>query len=75
MPAGLELTDPVPATLTVSTGRLKFAVRVVLPVKVKLQGPVALLQFAFKLLPLPPLHPEKSETPFGVATTETAVPT
>jgi hypothetical protein len=75
MPVGLEETDPVPATLICSVGLLKFAVIVVLPVKVKVQGPVALLQFAVKPLPFPLLQPENSDAPSGVASTETAVPT
>jgi hypothetical protein len=69
MPEGVEDTDPVPvpAKTTESVGLLKFAVTVVLAVRVKLQSPVPLHTVA--------VQPVKLDTLLGVAITVIAVPT
>ena len=67
MPVGLDETEPVPLTWTVSVGRLKLAVMVVLAVNVKLQVPVPEHPA--------PLHPVKFDTLFGVAVNTMAAPT
>lgn len=73
IPVGLELTVPVPTILTVTVGRLKLPVMLVLAVRVKLQDPVEPLQTA--AVPVPPLHPVKFEFPSGVAVNNMADPT
>jgi hypothetical protein len=67
IPIGSEETDPVPATTTVSVGRLKLAVTVVADVTVKSQVPVPLHTVA--------VQPVKFETLLGVAVNTIAVPT
>jgi hypothetical protein len=67
IPVGFELTVPVPTTVTVRTGRLKWAVTAVLAVRVKVQVPVP-VQPA-------PVQPEKFETAFGVAVMSIVLPT
>ncbi len=68
MPAGLEVTDPVPANTTESVGRLNVADRVELALIVKVQvGSVPNAEQA-------PPHPPKIEDAAGVATTVRAVP-
>jgi hypothetical protein len=66
MPAGLELTDPLPTTLTVSVGRLKFAVTATSDVSVRAQAPVPEQP--------PPDQPVKFETLSGWAVNVTCVP-
>ena len=75
MPAGFEFTVPVPVMVTVSVGRLKFAVMLELAVRVKVQGPVVPLQATTFAFPEPLLQPVKFDTPLGVAVIVMGVPT
>jgi hypothetical protein len=65
MPVGFDEADPVPDTCTVSVGRLKLAVMVVLAVSMKLQVPVPLHTVA--------VQPVRFDALLGVAIAEIAV--
>jgi sporulation-control protein spo0M len=74
MPPGFEFTVPVPATTTVSVGRLKLAVRVELAVNVKLQGTMVPLQATTFAFPEPLVQPVKFDTASGKAVIVITVP-
>jgi hypothetical protein len=70
----VTVPTPVPANTTLSMGKLKFAVMLVLPVSVNVQAPVALPQLA-DTLPVPLVQLVKFEALLGVGVIEIDVPT
>jgi hypothetical protein len=70
----VTVPTPVPANTTLSVGKLKFAVMLVVAVSVNVQAPAALLQFPVTL-PVPLVQLVKFEALLGVGLIEIDVPT
>jgi hypothetical protein len=71
----VTVPTPVPANTTWSVGKLKFAVMLVWSVRMNVQAPGGLSQFAVKPLPVPLVQLVKFEALLGVGLIEIDVPT